>query len=218
VIANGIDTSSFIPRSGNQSDTRRELRLPQDAWVVGTVGRLATEKDQALLVKAMIPLLGEGRRLVIVGDGPEREALHAVIKEANAERYVQLTGARHDVARLLSAFDAFALPSRTEGLPLVLLEAMASGVPVVATSVGGIPDLVVPGVTGLLVPANDILSMRAALLSLAESPELSRELAGAARQRVLAVHSVEAMAKAYAQVYQAARGRGRALAFHPASP
>jgi glycosyltransferase involved in cell wall biosynthesis len=141
-----------------------------------------------------------------------------VIKEANAERYVQLTGARGDVARLLSAFDAFALPSRTEGLPLVLLEAMASGIPVVATSVGGIPDLVVSGVTGVLVPPNDVLAMNAALVSLAESAELSCGLAGAARQRVLALHSVDAMAKAYGQVYSAARRRaGRAWAFDTAS-
>ena len=81
-----------------------------------------------------------------------------------------MTGARSDVGRLLSAFDAFALPSRSEGLPLVLLEAMASGLPVVATSVGGNPDLVVSGVTGLLVPPSDVPAMRAALLSLAEIP------------------------------------------------
>jgi glycosyltransferase involved in cell wall biosynthesis len=217
VIANGIDTSAFTPRPDRRRDARRELGLPEDAWVVGTVGRLAPEKDQGLLVKAMAPLLSEQRRLVIVGEGPERHALHAVIQEANAERYVHLTGARSDIARLLSAFDAFALPSRTEGLPLVLLEAMASELPVVATSVGGIPDLVVPGVTGLLVPPSDIPAMRAALFSLAESPALAHELGGAARQRVLALHSVDAMAKAYRQLYQTARRRAdRASVFAPA--
>ena len=80
VIANGIDTSSFTPRPGDRTDSRRELGLPEDAWVVGTVGRLAPEKDQALLVKAMAPLLGERRRLVIVGEGPERDALSPSFK------------------------------------------------------------------------------------------------------------------------------------------
>ena len=217
MIPNGIDTTSFTPRPDSRRDSRRELGLPEDAWVVGTVGRLAPEKDQALLVKAMAPLLGERRRLVIVGEGPERDALSAVIQEAHAESYVRLTGARSDVARLLSAFDAFALPSRTEGLPLVLLEAMASELPVVATSVGGIPDLVVPGVTGLLVPPSDVAAMRAALLSLAESPALAHKLGGAARQRVLALHSVDVMANAYGQLYQAARRRAhRAPVFAPA--
>jgi glycosyltransferase involved in cell wall biosynthesis len=217
VIANGIDTSSFTPRPDDRRDSRRELGLPEDAWVVGTVGRLAPEKDQALLVKAMAPLLGERRRLVIVGEGPEREALRVVIQEAKGERYVRLTGARSDIARLLSAFDAFALPSRTEGLPLVLLEAMASELPVVATSVGGIPDLVGSGVTGLLVPPSDIPAMRAALFSLAESPALSHELGGAARRRVLALHSVDAMARAYGHLYQTARRRAeRASVFAPA--
>jgi glycosyltransferase involved in cell wall biosynthesis len=161
--------------------------------------------------------LGERRRLVIVGDGPEREALRAVIRDAKVERYVRLTGTRSDVARLLPAFDAFALPSRTEGLPLVLLEAMASGLPVVATSVGGIPDLVASGVTGLLVPPSDISAMRGALFSLAENPALAHDLGGAAQQRVLALHSVDAMAKAYGLLYQAARRRiDRASVFAPA--
>jgi glycosyltransferase involved in cell wall biosynthesis len=218
VIANGIDTSSFAPRPGARSDLRRELGLPEDAWVVGTVGRLAPEKDQALLVRAMAPFLGERRRLVIVGDGPERDALSAAIEEVNAARYVRLTGARSDVARLLSAFDAFALPSRTEGLPLVLLEAMASELPVVATSVGGVPDLVVPLVTGLLVPPNDIPAMRAALLALAESPALGHRLGGAGRQRVSALHSVDVMADAYERLYQVARRRrGRTSVFAQAN-
>jgi glycosyltransferase involved in cell wall biosynthesis len=207
VVANGIDTSTFKPRRGARSHSRRELGLPEDAWVVGTVGRLAPEKDQALLVMAMLPLLSERRRLVIVGDGPERDALRAAIREANAERHVLMTGARSDVPLLLSAFDAFALPSRTEGLPLGLLEAMACELPVVATWVGGVPDLVVPGVTGLLVPPTDALALRSALLALVESPFLARRMGSEGRRHVLARHSVNAMAKAYGQLYQAALGR-----------
>jgi glycosyltransferase involved in cell wall biosynthesis len=207
VVANGIDMSVFAPRPDVRNASRRELGLPEDAWVVGTVGRLAPEKDQATLVKAVAPLLGEGRYLVIVGDGPERDALHAVIRDANVDRYVRMTGVRSDVARLLSAFDAFALPSRTEGLPLVLLEAMASELPVVASSVGGIPDLVAAGVTGVLVPPSDVPALRAALLMLAGNPAFAHKMGRAARQQVLARHSVDVMAKAYRHLYQAARGR-----------
>jgi len=216
VVANGIDTSSFTPRPDTRSDVRRELGLPENAWVVGTVGRLAPEKDQALLVRAMAPLLSDRRHLVIVGDGPERDALRTVIHEANAERYVLMAGSRSDVARLLSAFDAFALPSRTEGLPLVLLEAMASELPVVATAVGGIPDLVVPGLTGMLVPPSDAPALRAALLSIVENPPGARKMGRAARREVVAHHSAEAMATAYGHLYRAARGRaGIASVFEP---
>jgi glycosyltransferase involved in cell wall biosynthesis len=207
VVANGIDLTTFTPRPDARNDSRRDLGIPENAWVVGTVGRLAPEKDQATLVKAMAPLLGERGFLVIVGDGPERGALQAVIREANVERHVRMTGVRSDVARLLSALDAFALPSRTEGLPLVLLEAMACELPVVATSVGGIPDLVVSGVTGLLVPPRDAAALRAALRSLMDNPPLGQKLGRAAREHVLAHHSATVMANVYRKLYQASRGR-----------
>jgi len=206
VVANGIDTATFVPRPDARSDARRMLDLPQDAWVVGTVGRLAPEKDQALLVAAMAPHLGEGRRLVIIGDGPERSALDAIVRELNAMPYVRMSGTRSDVAHLLSAFDAFALPSRTEGLPLVLLEAMACALPVVATSVGGIPDLVTSGETGVIVPPGDGPALREALLTLAYNPALGRRLGAAARMHVLGRHSALSMARAYGRLYQAARG------------
>jgi glycosyltransferase involved in cell wall biosynthesis len=141
VVSNGIDVTRFAPNPEARRSVRRELGIPDDAWVVCTVGRLAPEKDQAMLVDAVAPLLDERRRLLIVGDGPERDALREQIARTGKGSYVYMTGARSDVERILAASDAFALTSRTEGLPLVLLEAMATALPVISTAVGGIPDL-----------------------------------------------------------------------------
>ena len=155
VIPNGIDVERFTPSRDARRKTRGELGIPDGAWVVGTVGRLASEKDQALLIDAMASLLSEDRRLVIVGDGPERDRLRARVGAIPGGRYVHMLGARDDVESILAAFDAFALTSRTEGLPLVILEAMATGLPVLSTAVGGIPDLVEHHVTGLLSQPGD---------------------------------------------------------------
>src|SRR6185295_10643820 len=108
-----------------------------------------------MLIDAMTPLLDRERRLVIVGDGPEREPLLLRIAATWRSELVHLTGARSDPERWLAAFDVFALSSRSEGLPLVVLEAMAMGIPVVCTAVGGVPDVVEPGVTGTLVAPRD---------------------------------------------------------------
>ncbi|HTM46915.1 MAG TPA: glycosyltransferase, partial [Polyangiaceae bacterium] len=150
IISNGIDVTRFSPNQQARSEMRRSLGIAETAWVVGTVGRLAPEKNQALLIDAMAPLLGPDRELVIVGDGPERKALERRIAALPQRRHVHLLGARDDVEHILPAFDAFALTSHTEGLPLVVLEAMATGLPVISTAVGGIPDIIQHGVTGLL--------------------------------------------------------------------
>jgi glycosyltransferase involved in cell wall biosynthesis len=204
VIPNGVDIARFAPRAAERAAVRRELGLPEDAWIVGTVGRLSPEKNQALLVDAMAPLLGEGRRLVVVGDGPERTALEALVASTPAGRYVSMLGRRTDVERLLAAWDAFALSSRTEGLPLVLLEAMAAGLPVVSTPVGGIPDLVRHGDTGLLFPEGAREALTGALAALATNAALARTLGDAGRKAILERHSVERMASAYDAVYEEA--------------
>jgi len=204
VVPNGIDTARFAPSVAERVTVRRELGLPEDAWIVGTVGRLSPEKNQALLVDAMAPLLGERRRLVVVGDGPERAALEGLVASTPAARYVTVLGRRTDVERLLAAFDAFALSSRTEGLPLVLLEAMAAGLPVVSTAVGGIPDLVRHGDTGLLVPEGAREALTDALATLATNAALARALGDAGRRAILEHHSVERMAGAYGAIYEEA--------------
>jgi glycosyltransferase involved in cell wall biosynthesis len=202
VVANGVDLTRFKPSRRARAEARLELGIPRDAWVVGTVGRLAPEKNQALLVDAMADQLGEQRQLIIVGDGPERAALAARVAATGRSRYVHMTGARTDVQHLLAAFDAFALTSRTEGLPLVLLEAMAMGLPVVSTAVGGIPDLIEHRITGLLLPSGDVARLSRQLSSLSRDFSLSRQVGEGARRMVLERYSLTRMASDYEALYK----------------
>ena len=211
VIPNGIDVLRFAPGGVGRRRIRDEIGIPDGAWVVGTVGRLAPEKDQALLIEAMAPLLSAGRRLVIVGEGAEHDALCARIARTPGGRYVHMLGEREDVEDILAAFDAFALTSRTEGLPLVLLEAMAAGLPVLSTAVGGIPDLVNDGLTGLLSRAGDRTSLTRQLECLSTDESLSRQIGEAGRHQVVQRHSVDRMASEYGVLYESILRRGRGL-------
>lgn len=201
VIPNGIDTLRFLPDAEARRRVRAELSIPDDAWVVGTVGRLSREKNQALLIDAMAKLLDPSRQLVLVGDGPEREALTSRARATLRPNFVHFTGARKDPESFLAAFDAFALPSDSEGLPLGLLEAMAVGVPVVATAVGGVPDVVEPGVTGALVERGDRDGLTAELVRLSTHPVAAFEAARTARRMVLERHSTEHMVSTYESLY-----------------
>jgi glycosyltransferase involved in cell wall biosynthesis len=202
VIPNGIDMQRFTPRAEARARIRAELGIPGDAWVVGTVGRLAPEKDQALLIDAMAPLLDERRQLVIVGDGGEREALRQRVNQTLRGAYVHLTGARDDVESMLAAFDVFALSSKTEGLPLVLLEAMATELPVISSAVGGIPDVVRHDSTGILFPSGDKNALTKELVRLFGSPELGKRIGTAGRLAVTETHSLERMFESYDALYR----------------
>jgi glycosyltransferase involved in cell wall biosynthesis len=201
VIDNGIDLSRFSPDPGAYAAVRDELGIPSSARIVGTVGRLAREKAHSILVEAMAPLLSGERHLVIVGDGPERAALEALVGRLSHAASVHLLGERRDVPRLLSAFDMFVLSSTTEGLPLVLPEAMASGLPVVATCVGGIPNVVEEGQTGHLVPPSDPAALRGAIARLLESPGRARAMGERGRAAALARYSADRMVRDYLALY-----------------
>lgn len=207
-IENGIDLSRFGPSEVARAATRADLGIPLDAYVVGTVGRLVAEKNQALLVAAAAPLLSPTLRLVIVGDGPERARVEAAVAALGERReYVHILGARAPAALpwLYAAFDAFALSSDSEGLPLVVIEAMASGLPVVSTAVGGIPAVVVDGVTGALAPAADAGALSARLQQLAASPTLGVSWGAEGRRRALARYSADRMVDDYFAVYERVR-------------
>jgi glycosyltransferase involved in cell wall biosynthesis len=207
VINNGIDTRKFAPDPDARARARAELGIPDDAWVVGTVGRLAPEKNQGLLIEAMAPMLDKRRHLVLVGDGPERAGLEARAAGTWRPEFIHFTGARSDTPAMLAAFDAFALTSSSEGLPLVLLEAMATRLPVVATSVGGVPDLVQHEVTGYLVDPGDWVGLTKRLIWLANHAPEALVAASVARRAVLDKHSVEHMARDYESLYRrVARG------------
>ena len=201
VIENGIDLQTFGGAAGERAAARAELGIPADAWVVGSVGRLAIEKDYPLLVRAAAPLLGPGGRLLMVGDGGEAAAIRTEIEARGVTPFAIMAGARHDVPRLLAAMDAFALSSRIEGLPLCALEAMAAGLPVVATAVGGLPGLIEDAVTGLLVPPGDEQALGRALAALRDDPARARAIGERGCAHVRRLYASDAMVRRYLDLY-----------------
>lgn len=203
VIENGIPLGKFAPDAEGRASARNELGIAQDAVVVGSVGRLVEEKDYHLLVRAMAPRLSERVRLVIVGEGIVRATIEAAIAELPEGKrgFVTLTGQRSDVARLLSSFDLFALSSHAEGLPLVIPEAMACGLPVVATKVGGIPGIV-PEATGALVPSRDVEALRTAIERYVDDASLRSASGRAARDYALGRFAEERMLDRYLALYR----------------
>jgi glycosyltransferase involved in cell wall biosynthesis len=209
VIANGVDVGRYTPNAAARNELRRAFGIPAEAWVVGTVGRLAPEKDHELLVRAVEPLLGDRFWLVIVGDGPQAGELRDLVERMPAGRFVRLTGGRDDVERLLSAFDVFALSSSTEGLPMVVPEAMAAALPIVSTAVGGVPDVVEEGRTGHLVRPNDEHELRNALRSLCEDTDHARVMGEYAREVAGELYSAARMARDYMALYESVLKRQR---------
>jgi glycosyltransferase involved in cell wall biosynthesis len=200
VIPNGIPLERFHP----DADARRRVReahgIPEHAFVVGTVGRLVWEKNYPLLVRAMIPLLSSDVRLVIVGEGPERGAIEGAIPKELAP-FVTLTGVRRDVAEQLAAMDVFTLSSVTEGLPLVVAEAMACGLPVVVTRVGALASIV-PSEVGVVVGSGDESGLTQAYRQMRDDPERRVRLGGAAVGLAQKRFSIERMTEAYLELYR----------------
>jgi glycosyltransferase involved in cell wall biosynthesis len=207
VIINGTDLSRFPADKGARERVRAELGIPAGARVLVSVGRLVKEKNHALLLRAASPLLADGRRLVVVGDGPMREDVRALAGALPRHDFVHLTGGRRDVPDLLAAADAWILSSDTEGLPIGLLEAWAAGLPVIATSVGGIPATVDHEVTGILVPKGDEAALTAAMKRAFDPSEPLREMARRGREHVLRTYSAEQMASSYFELYETCRRR-----------
>src|SRR5690606_37842155 len=198
---------------------RAALGLPADALVVGCVGRLVALKNHRLLLEQVPALAATFPRLhvVLLGDGPERAALERQARAPGFGGRVHFAGSRHDVPRLLAGIDVFALPSLTEGLSIALLEACAAGLPVVASDVGGHPELVRHDASGLLFPADDGPALRAALSRLLGDRPLRHALGSAARAWVAANASIEAMRANYDRLYaQALAGSGRKAMRAPA--
>jgi sugar transferase (PEP-CTERM/EpsH1 system associated) len=200
LINNGVDTEYFKPGLA-----------PTDKFVIGTVGRVQDVKNQAglldafIALRALLPEQHERLRLVIVGDGPLHAKLQAKVVAAGLNDVVWLPGARRDIADLMRGFSLFALSSVAEGTPVTLLEAMACCLPVVSTAVGGIPALVQDGVAGTLVPVSDTAAMAAAIARYANDPELATRHGSAARARVEATNSMNAMVQAYVALYDGLR-------------
>jgi glycosyltransferase involved in cell wall biosynthesis len=186
-IQNGVDERTFRRRHPPvESPLRARLAVPPDRLVVGAVGRLSPEKGFDDLIRASAPLLTAGLdfEVWIVGDGPARPALERQIRAGGLEDRVRLLGFWPEPVELYHALDLFALSSRREGLPNVVLEALAMEVPVIATRVGGVPEIIGHGQTGLLCPPADPTALAAALRTLMADPSLRARLARAGRALV----------------------------------
>jgi sugar transferase (PEP-CTERM/EpsH1 system associated) len=205
LLANGIDADKFQPRTEFQDAS--PIPFGPECTVIGTVGRIQQVKDHATLIDAFIelrarqPQAAARLRLAIVGTGPLLTALRAKVEAAGLTADVWLPGARMDVAAILRGVDIFAMSSIAEGTPGSALEAMATGLPVVGTRVGGIPEVIDDGVSGLVVPASDPSAMAAALGRYVLDPALAAAHGAAGRERVHRKYNMAAMVAAYESLY-----------------
>lgn len=207
-ICNGVDCDRFDVTPGARAAFPHAPFRDPRLVLVGTVGRLEAVKDQLMLAQAFVDALAaeprarEYLRLAIVGEGSLRGPIEALLARHDASALAWMPGARSDVASLLPALDVFSLPSRAEGISNTILEAMACGVPVVATRVGGNAELVVDEETGLLVPSEHARPTAEALLALANDLPRRRRMSRAARSRAVREFALAEMTRRYAAVYE----------------
>lgn len=203
VIESAIALEAFDPDRVTGQRIRRELGIPAAAPVAGTVGRMAHPKEPAVMLQAARRILTEHveAHFVYVGDGPDRSTVLAGLGEFRDHPRLHLPGLQRDVAPYMAAMDVFLLSSSSEGLPRTVVEAMALGKPVVSTPAGAVPDLVIEGETGHLVPFADAAGLAAATLSLLREPQRGRALGGAARGRVIERFDVLRMVRRIEALY-----------------
>lgn len=205
LINNGVDTSRFSVAINNSDGN--QSHFPENCFVIGTVGRIQDVKNHAGLIDAFIILREsqatqiEQLRLIIIGDGPLLTDLRAKVIEAGIGDYVWLPGARNDIASLMQTFSVFAMTSLAEGTPVVVLEAMASGLPVIATRIGGMPEVVIDNVTGKIVPVSDPQAFSTAVAEYISTPALLQKHGAAGRRRIEDTYSIDAMLDAYTGLY-----------------
>ncbi|PRC93536.1 TIGR03088 family PEP-CTERM/XrtA system glycosyltransferase [Solimicrobium silvestre] len=204
LINNGVDTEKFQPN--------KSVSIPASPWtsehlVIGTVGRIQDIKNHSGLVRSfqrlqqLLPQHKDRLRLSIIGDGPLLPTLKMQVEAAGLSNVVWLPGARADVTELMHSFTLFTLPSLAEGTPVTLLEAMACGLPVVASHVGGIPEVISDQIHGSLVPAADEEALANALANYIKQPELATRHGAAACIRIEQKYSLTSMLNAYTNLY-----------------
>jgi glycosyltransferase involved in cell wall biosynthesis len=194
LIANGLDAGRFVPVT-----MRRNIRR------IVMVANLRPEKGQDTLLAAAPRILARypDASFTFVGDGPRREALELLTRALGISERVRFMGEGRDVAAILAAHDLFVLPSRSEAFPNALIEAMATGLPVVATAVGGIPEVVRPGINGQLVRPDDERVLADAVLTLMDNPAAAAALGRAARADVERHYTIDRMVERFEQLYLA---------------
>lgn len=207
-ICNGVDIRRFHPVATAREPLADSPFNDPHFRIIGTVGRVQAVKNQLALIRAFAALIqrrpasAEQVRLMIVGDGPLRETLKAEFEALGLQTHIWLAGERSDVPEVMRAMDVFVLPSLAEGISNTILEAMASGLPVIASDVGGNAELVDPATSGALVPPNDHVALVDALETYALDAKLSAVRGAAARTRATELFSIEHMVSEYDALYR----------------
>lgn len=203
LIANGVDTDRFQPAVGIPATVNGCPFEAGKHWLFGTVGRLQTVKNQPFLARAFVRLLKEHPetakhiRLLIIGEGPLRAEVERILQEGNASQYAWLPGPRSDIPEILRMLDCFVLPSQTEGTSCTLQEAMATGLPCIATAVGGTPKLITEGANGHLIPADDDAALSQTIFQSYATPTHAQAIGQAARQSALKSFALAGMVSDY---------------------
>ena len=203
-IYNGIDISEFEKAATNPDAKRVELSIKQSDYLGATIGRLEKVKGQQYLIEAVPFIIKDvpNFRLLIIGDGEESDNLKYLVRENNISSHVTFLGNREDILEILACIDCFYLPSLNEGFGIVLLEAMAMKKPIIATAVGGIPEVVLHGETGILVPPKDPQSISQATLTLFRNKEMRERMGLAGYARVRNYFGIENQVKATENLYE----------------
>lgn len=201
-IANGIPVVASIPKTIDDLGDEKWRQLCRDCFVIGSIGRLSAEKAQADMLYAVARLHNKGLKiaLIIIGEGDERQRLEQLAVELGIEGYVHLPGYKEDAASYMPLFDLFCLSSRTEGLPMTLLEAMRQKIPVLSTNVGAIPELLTDG-RGYLISPGDIDEMSTTIKSVIEVPDQARIATEVAYDLFNNNYNSEIMADRYKEIY-----------------
>ena len=212
IIRNGLDPQAFVSLSlspQRRRQLRADLGVPDGRRIIGTVGRLEPQKGYDLLLAVFARLLADAPdlHLVIVGDGSLRDVLAAQARELGVTDHVTFAGVRPDVTSILRVFSVFVSSSRSEGMPMAVLEAAALEVPIVATAVGDVPYLIEDGVTGKLVPPGEVSALACAMGEMLAAPVKAVALGRAARDRVESRFLAQQTANRIVDVYRRALGR-----------
>jgi sugar transferase (PEP-CTERM/EpsH1 system associated) len=202
LIRNGIETDNYV-NPGDPAALRAALGIPSSAPVIGTVGRLAEIKQYDVLLRSFARFKREcpDAHLLLVGDGPLGPSLRQKAEDLGVLASVHFAGYRTNINEYLHAMNCFALPSRSEGTPQAVLEASMARLPVVATRVGGLPEVIDDGRTGILVPSGDEAALTTEIARVIRDPDLATRLGSAARARVEALYGVARMAREYHRHY-----------------
>jgi|MTBAKSStandDraft_1061840.scaffolds.fasta_scaffold01661_14 glycosyltransferase involved in cell wall biosynthesis len=200
LIENGIPEIQFE----NDNDYIQSSTEKNKSFIIGAIGRLSPEKGFNYIIDAMVQLsrLSDDYKLFVLGEGGERQNLENKVKEYDLQDKVFFLGYRNKAYNYLKKFDVFVLPSLTEGLPITLLEAMQAGIPIIATRVGGVPEVINDGITGLLVDPENSDQLAQKISFIRNNPGISTKLGNAARHLSLERYSSKKMACKYREVYQ----------------